>query len=192
MNNKPPEDFRRKYARAPINTEFLYSDGSDSLYKGKLFNISKNGLLLKYIQTTPASLHLDLLVSIPDFPFLNKLSSFRLKEITVVEVPHRIERLKTSIVRRYQEIDAKNVVCDAIGVTIVGMNKSAEDVIENYFTTYKENLDFILNLIYSPHEDDESKIIILNLMKLFGYKEIKNIREFQRILINQREGFNLD
>ncbi len=167
--------YQRKYLRAPFKETILYADGPYVL-KGSTINISEGGILLNQLPSFPEKDEVDLLISLPQLPFLKNFTILKMQTFTKELFPRQVIRARAQLVRREElSQDLDNIFRSRFGLEFVQLEAKNQKRIDDYVTTFASNLIYLQTLIDSFNTDDETKVRTRELAAILGYRDIEKI-----------------
>lgn len=157
--------FRREYLRAPLKANVLYID-DDYVLKARTENISEGGILLENIPKIPVVPAIPLMMSIPHFPLLNRMTEERIMSFGPNSFDSDIIRVKARVVRSFEgKSEVEAVFMTHIGCEFVVMDEQTRSIIGQYVENFARNVVYLLGL-FERHANPE---LIRHVAELLGY-----------------------
>lgn len=168
-NSNDKHRFQRRYVRAPLRSTCLYVDG-EHVFKAKTLNVSEGGLLLSELPHMPDINALPMMLSMPIYPKLSMMSFDELKAINIENLPRKILKVKSRLVRSYEgESNVDKVFINYIGCEFYYTSVEFEDYINEYIETFAKNTVYLLSLFESHSKKNDQLEMLRIVAHILGY-----------------------
>jgi hypothetical protein len=169
IKNDKNNRFQRKHVRAPLRSTCLYVDG-EHVFKAKTLNVSEGGLLLSELPHIPDINALPMMMAMPVYPKLSTLTLEELKQVNVENLPRKILRVKSRLVRSYEgESNVDKVFINFIGCEFYYTSDEFQNYINEYVDTFARNTVYLLSLFESLNKRSEQLETLRIVAHILGY-----------------------
>ena len=168
-NQKEKAIFQRKHVRAPLRSVCLYVDG-EHVFKAKIINVSEGGILLSELPHIPDINSLPMMISIPLYPKLSTLSLEQLNSLTTEELPRKVLRVKSRIVRNFEgHSNVEKLFLKYIACEFYSKSEDFGRAITDYVENFAKNTIYLLSLFESLGSRGEQVEVLRQVAHLLGY-----------------------
>ena len=169
VNKNDKNRFQRKHVRAPLRSICLYVDG-EHVFKAKTLNVSEGGLLLSELPHIPEINSLPMMMAMPVYPKLANLTLEDLKQIDIENLPRKILKVKSRLVRSYEgQTNVDKVFINFIGCEFYYTSEEFRDYITEYVETFARNTVYLLSLFESLNKRSEQLETLRYVAHILGY-----------------------
>lgn len=169
VNKNDKNRFQRKHVRAPLRSTCLYVDG-EHVFKAKTLNVSEGGLLLSELPHIPEINSLPMMMAMPVYPKLANLTLEDLKQIDVENLPRKILKVKSRLVRSYEgQTNVDKVFINFIGCEFYYTSEEFREYITEYVETFARNTVYLLSLFESLNKRSEQLETLRYVAHILGY-----------------------
>lgn len=161
--------FQRRHVRAPLRSTCLYVDG-EHVFKARTLNVSEGGVLLSELPHMPDINAFPMMLSMPIYPKLSIMSYDELKGIEIENLPRKILKVKSRLVRSYEgQTNVDKVFINYIGCEFYFTSPEFENYITEYVETFAKNTVYLLSLFESLSKRSEQLETLRLVAHILGY-----------------------
>lgn len=167
--------YQRTALRSPMKSGLLFCKGG-SVGKSKTLNISQGGLLMEEIQGTKIGDIFPIMVELPKIPILPLIGEKKIYQLDSLKFEREIIRTKIEVVRVFKgQTSFKEGNVGQMGAKFFQMSQAFEKEINDYVTSFKKNVVYILNIIADLGQGKRQMPLLKHVSLLLGYEVQDNI-----------------